>query len=464
MLSEEQLANALVQKIAHIVLGSDDIVGIPTPTRSFISFCYPGIAVDATDFEFGFIAPGANAGSAAADFADLVNSIPAVQGRFMPTAEKITDIYAEILRDKQLPQVELTADEKVRLQKATALLKQEIVTIDDATGGTVIRIADTPLYEKYKELELAYIAEGLKYRSLQLDMLFRGDDRSKTEWALKGNLLRQMVQSAYNNWSTVKGAVEIALGTIEALSSRGPETYWLGLRDRFDKSKFSTPEGEDYYYTKYFPGKFWDTAHAAGWANFKMTHGEVHTINESSQMSTSLKGGFSSGLWSVGGSGSYAEQKSRFKSDNETASVELQLTMAPIRRTWLDASVFANRAWRLDPNINKALFSDGGSPPQGRMPALITGMILGRGLKLGIDMSTTENKAFASQLTVSASAGWGPFSVRGNYTRNTDRKTHDFVQSTAGIEAPGLQILGFVCQMLPKSPNPDDTLNWPDDE
>lgn len=464
MLSEEQLSNALVQRIARLVIGGDDVVGIATPTNTFVSFCYPGIAVDGVDFDFGFVTPGANASSAAADFASLINSVPAIQGRFLPTAEQIPDIYAEIMRDKQLPQVQLTTSELAALDKANALLKREIMTVDDATGGTVPRIADTPLYEKYKELEQIYISEGLKYRTKQLDLLFRGDDKSKTEWALTGSLLRQSVQSAYNNWSTVKGTVEKALGTIDALAGRGPEIYWLGLRDRFDKSKFTTPEGEDFYYTKYFPGKFWDAAHAAGWTNFKMTHEEVHTINESTQMSTSLGGGFSGGLWSVSGSGSYAEQKSRYKSDNETISVDLQITVAPIRRTWLDASVFANRAWRLDPNINKSIFSDGGTPPKGRMPALITGMILGRALKLGIDMSTTENKAFASQLKVSASAGWGPFSVRGNYSRNTERKSHDFVQSTAGIEAPGMQILGLICQLLPKSPNPDSTLNWPTDE
>ena len=80
---------------------------------------------------------------------------------------------------------------------------------------------------------------------------------------------------------------------------------------------------------------------------------------------------------------------------------------------------------------------------------------------MAIDMNTTENSYFASQTAASASVGWGPFSVRGNYSRNETRKTHDCVRNAAGLEAPGMQILGFICQFLPECPNPDAGLNWP---
>lgn len=459
--TETELSSALLKKLAQVVIGADDILGIPTPENAFVSFCYPGIAIEGSDLDFGFIAPSATTTSAAADFSSLVNSIPPVSGRFLPTLETIDDIYGEILRDKQLPEVSLTASEKKQLAAALDTIVHEITTIDPPTGAAVKRLADTPLFEKYKELQQAYVNAALAYRSLQVDYMFRGDDRSRTEWALKANLYRQLVRTAYNSWLPVKGQIEQALGIIDALSNRGPASYWLDLKDRFERSLFTTPEGEEYHFTKYFPGKFWDEAHSSGWTRFTMTHEEVHTINESSSMSGSIGGGFSAGLWSVSGSGSYAEQKTYFKSDNQNLSLDLQLTMAPLRRTWLDATVFSNRAWRLDENINKSIYSDGERPPHGRMPAIATAMILARNVKIGIDMSSTENSSFASQLAVSTSAGWGPFSVRGNYSRNTQRQTHDFVRSAAGIEIPGMQIIGFVCQYVPKCPNPDTTLNWP---
>lgn len=462
MLTEAELASALVKKLADVVLGADEIVGIPVPDRTFISFCYPGIAVDAADFDFGFLVPAGEQAIAAADFSALVNSIPSISGRFVPTAETIPDIYAEVLRDKQLPEVDLTDSEKERLVAAHALLVREIATIDPATGAAVQKPADTPLYERYKELEQAYINASLAYRSIQMDLLYRDDDRARAEWTVKAPLYRLQVQSAYNNWVTVKGEIDRALGTIAALAGRGPEPYWLELAQRFENSRLTTPTGDDFYFTKYFPSKFWDAAHVAGWTRFTMTHNEVHEINEKSDMSASVGGGWGGGLWNVSGSGSYSEQKTYHKSDTNNVSVDVKVTMVPLRRTWLDATVFSNRAWRLDRNINNSVYSDGNSPPSGRMPAVATGMIVARELKLGIDMSTTENSSFASQLQVKASAGWGPFKIKGNYSRNTSRTTHDYVFNAAGIESPGMQIIGFVCQHLPKSPNPDEELNWPE--
>jgi hypothetical protein len=57
-----------------------------------------------------------------------------------------------------------------------------------------------------------------------------------------------------------------------------------------------------------------------------------------------------------------------------------------------------------DPHLNKSVLSDGVTSPTGRLPAMITGLVVAKNLKLGIDMSATEN-AVASQLSVSASAG-----------------------------------------------------------
>lgn len=64
------------------------------------------------------------------------------------------------------------------------------------------------------------------------------------------------------------------------------------------------------------------------------------------------------------------------------------------------------------------------------------------------------------QVRSSASVGWGPFSARANYFRRLDRSTHDFVEDNAGLKIPGMQIVGFMCRMIDKTPNPDANLNW----
>ncbi len=75
-------------------------------------------------------------------------------------------------------------------------------------------------------------------------------------------------------------------------------------------------------------------------------------------------------------------------------------------------------------------------------------------------MSNTKNQSSFSKIETSASIGWGPFSVSGNYSSSNSQATSNFTKSSTGITVPGSQIIGFVCEVLPLSPNPDPSLNW----
>jgi hypothetical protein len=88
-------------------------------------------------------------------------------------------------------------------------------------------------------------------------------------------------------------------------------------------------------------------------------------------------------------------------------------------------------------------------------------MILAKDVQVGINMTSEENKAFKSQVSSSASVGWGPFSVRGNYSRSDSSSSHEYTSSDSGIEIKGAQIIGFICDVLPLSPNPDPALPFP---
>jgi hypothetical protein len=455
-----ELLNALLQKLAIVVMGPDSINNLKVPEGYFISFCTPGIAVDQSDFDFGFVAPEANKTSAAADFSSVANTVPPPQGRWMASDNKLDDVYGMILRDSIFPTVQLSAQEKKSLQAARDLLIHDVQTIDPANGGVVTRPADTPLFEAYKEREAIYLNAAADYRSLQVNFLYSDDPKAKTEWALKGPIFEKRLRAAYNSWVPVKDQVEKALAIIDTIGARGPELYWSGLKQRFERSKFSTPEGDQYYLTKYFPGKFWDDSHKGGWLKFTFGYNEVHEINESSSMNVGGGGSVSVGLWSIGASASYAEQREFFKADIANTALQVSLTVVPIRRSWFDASILKSRGWKFDPNINQNVLSDGGTPPKGLLPAYATAMILARDMKLSTDMSSEQNEHVATQFSASGSVGWGPFSVRGNYSRNTDRKTHDFVKNAAGLEAPGMQIIGYMCEYVGKLPNPDNNLNW----
>lgn len=459
MTSEEDLLKSLLEKIYLLVCGPDTINNLAPVGGSYVSFCLPGIPLGKDDLDFSFVE--LNKSEIAADFASLVNTVPPPRGQWVPSDRKVDAYYKRVLSETIRPVVTLNNNEKKRLASAQEMLTRMVDAVDLTTGATKKVPADTPLYEAYQERMGDYLAALTTYRSLQADYLGRPNDpAAQSEWFTKAGILRQKVQQKYDRWlAGGKTQIEEAIATIAELG-RGTGERWQRMKEVVRLAEQTTPEGTPYLFTKFFPSKFWDEAHATSWTKFSMGREEVHTVNETSSTSFGGGGGFNLGLWSVGGSASYAEQKSRFKSDGLISKVEVELVRIPIRRSWWDATIFWDRGWKFDPQISSLVLSDGKIPPNGELPAYPTAMIVAKNLKLGIDMTSEENTHVATQFSASASVGWGPFSVRGNYSRNTDRKTHDFTRTAAGIECAGMQVIGFVCEMLPKSPDPDPNLNW----
>jgi hypothetical protein len=459
MPSDKELFDSLLDKLYKIVVGRDDINNLDPAGGSFVSFCLPGIPLAAEDLNFSFVDMGK--AELAADFSSLVNTVPQPIGRWMPSDRKVIAYYQRVLDEAVRPVVQLSDQEKKRLEAAYAILIRQVDAVDLTTGATKKVPADTPLYEAYQERSADYLAALSAYKSLQSNYLQRPNDpKAQADWFALGPVSRGNVKLKYDRW--VAGGKNIIENAIQAISElgRGSGERWESLKEQLRNSKQQTPDGGWYYYTKFFPQSFWDDAHTSAWTKFSMSHEEVHTVDESSSTNWGGGGSASFGLWSVGASASYAEQKQHFKSDGNAEGIEVELIKVPLRRSWWDPTLFWDRGWKFDPNITNITLSDGQVPPTGEMTSYPTAMLIARNLKLSVNMTSEENSHVATQFSASGSVGYGPFSLRGNYSRNTDKKTHDFVRNAAGIECSGMQIIGFVCQLLPKSPNPDPTLRW----
>lgn len=459
MENEQKLLGSLLEKIYSIVVGPDALNNEGIIGGSYVSFCLPGIPLEKEDLDFSYI--DLSKADIAADLGSVANTVPPSAGPWFPSDRKVDQYYRRVLEETIRPVVELNQNEKDRLKTAQELVTKTSEAVDLTTGALVEVPMDTPLYEAYQERQSDYLNALLGYKSLQTNYLQRPTDpEAQAIWFTQGPIKKQFVLQKYQRWvAGGKRQIEQALDVIETLG-RGSDQRWSRMKEIIRMAERPTSEGTPYLFTKFFPSNFWDQAHTNSWTKFSMSHEEVHEVTESSSTSFGGSGGFSVGLWSVSGSASYAEQKEHFKSDGKASGLEVELIRVPFRRSWWDPTVFWDRGWKFDPQISSLVLSDGSIPPSGEMPSYPTAMIVARNLKLGIDMNSTENNHVATQFSSKASVGWGPFTLRGNYSRNTDRKTHDFTRNTAGIECPGMQIIGFVCERLPKSPNPDEDLNW----
>jgi hypothetical protein len=142
------------------------------------------------------------------------------------------------------------------------------------------------------------------------------------------------------------------------------------------------------------------------------------------------------------------------------------MAQVPIIRPWFKTSFLTSKAWKLDhenPAVQSTgeMLCDGNIPPLGILPGYPTAMIFIRDLKLNFGTANADAKSSMEANSYEGSGGWGPFGVSANYSHSEMQAENHLKTEGQGIEVKGMQIIGFNCHILPKSPNPLSTItNW----
>ena len=71
------------------------------------------------------------------------------------------------------------------------------------------------------------------------------------------------------------------------------------------------------------------------------------------------------------------------------------------------------------------------------------------------DENDAQAKYVNSKIKAGARVGWGPFSAGGSYSRGHEKSDQHAHWEGGKVEIPGLQLIGFVNNVFPKSPNPN---------
>lgn len=444
MATEKEVLEALFAKI-HAIITSPDSVNNEPGERPYLSFCKPGIPVSGADLDFGFSILNQQQLDAAADFSFLVNTIPNIGDFWSSTGRHVFDVYEDVLQNKELPQANITAAEEQALKKARdKLFRSQYIQV--SPGVTEARTVDSLLVEDYKKLQAEYINARAEYNNAYLNSIMDPTNPiAAMKWSMNEPIYKDKLRTAWDRFSVVKNTVEIARGVIASIEQKGLQAQWNHLQSDFKDAE----RAGNFYFTKYFPNRFWEKE----WTKYSFAAREVSTIDTSASKSWGGSSGFSVGLFSFGASASYSSASSSHACDTEGLEAHFELATIPLRRTWLDASILVSKGWRFQ-NVFPDVLSDGGDPPKGLMVCFPTAMLVARNLKINLNKSSTTNSSASSSFSSQGKVGWGPFSLRGNYSRQNSSTTHDFTETQGGIEAPGMQIIGFVNQILPKSPDP----------
>ena len=454
---------SLTQKITQIMTAPDTVNTGAAANQSFIAFCAPGVAIARADLQFGDMTtkPQINANGA---FSKVVNNIPNSSGFWGVTDKKVWDIYQDAITNVTLPVTPLTDKQQKMLTKAQNFLVQTVTKTDPFTDEQTTVIQDSQQYALYKQNQTAYITALTNYNGMQILANAPGaSDTVVQQWARNAAALKSQVTTAYGAWvaNGYKEYVEEALGIISNLAGQAPGALYQSMKANFTADRLTDTLGEQFYPTYVYPSDPLQPALANSWLSYEFKLQDIQSFQSQSQTNSGGSAGASWGLWNASASAEYGSGQSDYQCDTSNLSVGVQLLQIPLTRAWLRPEIFWSRGWKWAPTAGFGPVSNGGSPPQGLMPLFPTAVILAQNLAINLDMTNEKNSSSWSSIKTSASFGWGPFSISGNYGRSDSQSKSGYTQSNSGIKVPGPQIIAYICEVIPQSPNPDPKLDWP---
>ena len=144
--------------------------------------------------------------------------------------------------------------------------------------------------------------------------------------------------------------------------------------------------------------------------------------------------------------------------DSAHFSLSFKITQVPIVRPYFKGQFLMSKSWRFDqsnPEAKGQIVSDGlGASATALIPAYPTSIICVKDLVL----SMGERSGFQDYMKDRTSGGgfvtFGPFSLGGSHGEGSSQRDVGYHFTEKGMSVDGMQIVGFKCHIVPKSPDP----------
>ncbi|MCG8604937.1 hypothetical protein MJD09_08065 [bacterium] len=472
------LMQALMAKLYTTITGDDE--DIKMPRNKFVSWLLPGIPFVPKDFRF--CVKGFNGETAeeikesyqqAFVLSKFLDFIPDVSREFVDfemqqtifttTQDSISSVYKDVLNYSRVLNNEISDKEKEKLQKFRDLLQVTVEEEDILTGETTTVTKPGRLTLAYTAKMMEYLEAADDYMSLKIDaMSATGDDpeakRRVHAWAQKSRFLRHKMNAAYMAWVSqgYKQEYEKINAYIDQVTRKSLVLYKQDLIRKFEAGAISAVDAPaDFYYTTLFPGNF---ATSPAWTQFRFYESDYETHYNKKVSSWSAGGGLSLGMFSIGGRGGGSKTEVSQDQESSKFAAELEFTQVQILRPWFDPGFFSMRSWTLDDTWNLTYdktVSNGSDKPDGRLVAYPVTALFARNVKFSLKEWERHSDYVRKTMNAGGSVGWGPFRVGGSYSSESVKKDMNFHTEGGSIVIPGIQLIGFINNLIPRSPNPN---------
>jgi hypothetical protein len=394
--------------------------------------------------------PGGNLATAEG-FARMVDSVPAVQAVYAPTQNPLSTVYKTIVDGANTLSTVTPAQEKIYKQAYGFLNKETEIT--DFTGAKTTQYGPSQIYQTYVQNQTAYITAIVGYRNAfnNYDLT---DPKQQREWQANEPLLKNAVSQTYNSWRA-QGAtqVEQALAAQASSINNAIATAIKDAQDAVsDKNQLASNVGAGpWFMTLAYPTNWTDPAAAANFTQLTLSSKNLKTSSDSSFNSWGGNSSWAGGLWSASASGSSKTENSHMDAQNLTLSARIGVVR--ILRPWLHEFLFRMSGWSMKGKDQNGI-SNGAlkGNENGLLPLLPTAFVVARDITITADFSSEDKTHAESEWKAGGSVGWGPFSVSGNYAHSEKHDTFQSTFSGGTLTVPGIQIIGWISEIVPASP------------
>lgn len=377
----------------------------------------------------------------------------------------LSSAYEHILKFSQVANFEPDEKTKAKIDRLRGLLQTEKTKKNIVTEEEEVVLEETPMVKMYNEKMQKYMNAALEYNTHRVNALAAKDPAAVHFWSMNAPILRNKVIAAKNDWITngFKEEYDQIAAFIAQVEGRSMLTLKEQYKDDMEKARLTGPaSGSDFYYTSLIPGGFADSDN--GWTEFTFSSSDYSSNYAFDSKKGGGGGGLALGIFNIGGGGSYEKTKSNLKIDTSQFKLRFMICQVPICRPWFNMNFLLSKYWRFDvnnPEFKDNMVSDGETPPDGMIPAVSTTAIFIKDLTLHFGEAHT---AVASEMEKAGGGGfvsWGPFHAGGKYESSSQKRDFDRQTEGQGIRVQGMQLIGFKCHLLPKSPDPKpDVKEW----
>lgn len=318
----------------------------------------------------------------------------------------------------------------------------------------------TPAYERYLEYSDAFDEAMEDYT---LEFADAATDPAKLEmFPMSGNALRKKIDKALDRWRGLgrKEQIESALDILAA-QGRDPAMALISRAKRdLEQNLFEFPGFGQLPITTIIPSNWADERDDRGWNTYTKTdfHSEQHVQRSSTSIQASA--GLNIGFWRAGGNFSSDTTRNTMDFQTDDLSITFEYMIADVQSAVVKPSLLNLGNWFLFGDYPKHTISDGTMdqqlPQDGRevafLPSIITGLILIKNLRIHWTNWKSQWEERTRDVGAGASFGYGPFAVSGSYSSKNYRLDASTDKESEGLTTNGIQLVGYVSQIMPASP------------